>query len=97
MNIINIEKSPLSNRRYRIYLLNGKHYDIGLNECKYYIDHGDKKLRELHYGLFNKYTKHICSQLISGRILYETFILNGCTTDIIKNVNFYNNEILRRF
>ena len=97
MNIINVENSPLRNRRYRIYLLNGERYDIGFKSCKYYIDNGNKELRKLYYGLFDKNAKRICSQLISSQLLYETFILNGGTTNIIKNINFYNNEILRSF
>jgi hypothetical protein len=97
MNIINIENSPLRNRRYRIYLLNGERYDVGFKKCKYYIDNGNKDLRKFYYTVFDKNAKHICSKLIPCQLLYETFILNGATTNIIKNINFYNNEILRSF
>lgn len=97
MNIINIENSPLRNRRYRIYLLNGDRYDVGFKKCKYYIDNGDKNLRKFYYTVLDKNAKHVCNELIPCQLLYETFILNGATTNIIKNINFYNKEILRSF
>lgn len=97
MNIINIEKSPLRNRRYRIYLLNGERYDVGFIKCKYYIDTGDKELRNFYYALMNHKIKQKLISLTPSSLLYETFILNGGTTDLIKNINFFNKEILRRF
>lgn len=97
MNIINIEETPLRNRRYRIFLLDGTKYDIGTKKDEYYIDHGNKEMRRLYYINLDKKALRICSRLQSSAQLYETFILNGATTDIIKNVNFYNREILRSF
>lgn len=97
MNIINIEKSPLRNRRYRIYLLNGERYDVGFIKCKYYIDTGDKELRNFYYSLISHKIKQKLISLTPSPLLYETFILNGGTTDLIKNINFFNKEILRRF
>ncbi len=97
MNIINIEDCPLRNRRFRIFLLDGTKYDVGTKKGEYYIDHGNKELRRTYYTNLNKKALRICSKLQSGALLYETFILNGATTDIIKNINFYNREILRSF
>jgi hypothetical protein len=91
--IINIEDSPLRNRRFRIYLLNGDHYDVGFKKCKYYIDHHNKLKRELFYNLFNIETKNIILTLNPSQLLYETFILNGHSKNIINNINFFNKEI----
>lgn len=97
MNIINIEETPLRNRRFRVFLLDGTKYDIGTKKGEYYIDHGNKEIRTSYYIHLDKKALRVCRRLQSGAQLYETFILNGPTTDIIKNVNFYNREILRNF
>ena len=95
--IINIEKSPLRNRRYRTYLLNGDRYDVGFVKCKYYVDTGDKELRNFYYALMSKEIKQKIISLTPSPLLYETFILNGATKNLIKNINFFNKEILRNF
>jgi len=91
--IINIEDSPLRNRRFRIYLLNGNHYDVGFKKSKYYIDHHNQLKRELYYGLFNDDAKKTIMTLKPSQLLYETFILNGYSKNIINNINFFNKEI----
>lgn len=92
MFIINIEESPLRNRRYRIFLINGNHIDIGFKDCNYYIDNANKKERNLFYKILDKEQKHLIMTCKPSQLLYETFILNGYSTDLIKNINFYNQE-----
>ncbi len=58
MFIINYEKSPLRSRRYRIYLINGDHVDIGFKKSKYFIDNGNKEYRALNYALLNQKQKN---------------------------------------
>ena len=94
MFIINIEKSPLRNKRYRVYLINGDHYDIGFKSCYYYIDNRDKNNRSFFYKMMSDDAKNKLKKLIPSELLYETFILNGGTTNIIRNINFFNQEIL---
>jgi len=94
MFIINIEPSPLRNRLYRIFLINGKSLDIGSNSCDYFILHQNKKKLYNHLSLFSDKERQIISSLQSSQLLYETFILNGYSTDLIKNINFFNLEIL---
>jgi hypothetical protein len=91
--IINIEDSPLRNRRFRIYLLNGNHYDVGFKKCKYYIDNHNKLRRDLYYGLLNNDAKNTLMTLKPSQLLYETFILNGGSKNIINNINYFNKEI----
>ena len=95
--IINIENSPLRNRRFRIFFLNGEHYDIGFKKCQYYIDHHDKLKRELYYTAFNKSSKIAIISLKPSQLLYETFILNGPSKNIIDNINFFNKEIIEEY
>lgn len=92
--IINIEECPLRNRQFRLFFLNGKHYDIGFKKCSYYIDHHDKLKRNLYYSLFNESSKNAIRSLKPSQLLYETFILNGYSKNIINNINFFNNKIL---
>lgn len=95
--IINIEKSPLRNKRYRIYLINGDHYDIGFNKCSYYIDNKDKVQREMFFQFLclDKNTMKTIQQLKPSQVLYESFILNGPSKNLINNINFFNKEILK--
>lgn len=95
--IINIEKSPIRNKRFRIYLLNGDKYDIGNINSSFYIDHKNKSQREMFYKLLNSKCKNIISTLTPCPLLYETFILNGFSKNIINNINFFNKEILSYF
>lgn len=95
--IINIEKSPIRNKKFRIYLLNGNKIDFGNDNCHYYIEHKNKKKREIFYKLLNNETKNLLTTLIPSQLLYETFILNGYSKNIIKNINFFNKEILGYF
>jgi hypothetical protein len=94
MYIINIEKSPLRNRRYRIFLSDGDYYDIGFKSCYYYVDTGDHKVHDFFYKMMTNKERNTLLKLIPCQLLYESFILNGYSTDLIKNINFFNKEIL---
>jgi len=94
MFVLNIENSPLRNRLYRVFLINGDHIDIGDMKTFYYTDHQDYKRREKY---FNSLTNEQIIELQSlkpSRLLYEFFLLNGFSKDIIKNINFYNKHFL---
>lgn len=91
--VIDIENSPLRNRRFRIFLLNGDHYDVGFKKCLYYIDDHNKLKRELFYAMFNESAKKTIMTLKPSQLLYETFILNGPSKNVINNINFFNKEI----
>jgi hypothetical protein len=95
MFIINIEPSPLRNRLYRIFLIDGSTCDIGNKYRDYYLCHCDKKKRNRELGLLNEKEINMIKTLEPSQLLYETFILNGYSRDIIKNINFYNKEILK--
>lgn len=95
--IINIEESPIRNKKFRIYLLNGTKIDFGNETSYYYIEHQNKKQREIYYKLLNNESKELIASLKPSQILYETFILNGYSKNIIKNINFFNKQILNYF
>lgn len=90
MFVLNIENSPVRNRLYRVFLINGDHIDIGDMKTFYFTDHNNEKRRDKY---FNKLTNEQIIELQSlkpSRLLYEFFLLNGFSKDIIKNINFYN-------
>jgi hypothetical protein len=94
MFIINIELSPVRNKLYRLYLIDGNSIDIG-NKClNYYICHQNKEKLFHTLSLLSDKEKQIISSLKPSQLLYETFILNGYSVDLIKNINFFNQEIL---
>jgi hypothetical protein len=67
--IVNIEPSPLRNRKYRIFLLDGTHYDVGLKKFKYYVDHHDTKMRYLYYVLLTNEVKEKIISLKPSHVL----------------------------
>jgi hypothetical protein len=77
-------------------LLNGNHFDIGFPKCSYFIDNEDKIQRELFFNFLfnNKDAVKTIRLLKPSQVLYECFILNGYSNDLIKNINFFNKEIL---
>lgn len=90
MFIINIEPSPLRNKKFRLFFINGNSMDIGLKNHEYYIDNGNKNFRNLIYSVMQDDVKKNIINNKHHLLLYETFILNGPTTNLIKNINFYN-------
>jgi len=94
MFIINIEISPFKNRLYRLYLIDGNHIDIGNKIDSYYVCHQNRKKLYYHLSLLSYKERQIISSLKPSQLLYETFILNGYSADLIKNINFFNQEIL---
>ena len=92
--IINIEVSPKKDRRYRVYMLDGSHMDIGnVNRLDEYIDTGDKKARANYYHSLDAVERREFLKLKASRVVIEACLLNGASTNIIKNIN-YLNEIL---
>jgi len=91
--IINYEKSPISTCRIRLFFANGKRMDIGCKEHTYYYIDCNTTRRTAYYGSLGLeewtklYTRTPC------RLLFESIILNGKYTDIVKNINLYNDCI----
>jgi hypothetical protein len=94
MFVINVENSPIRNRVYRVYLINGDHIDIGNMKTFYYIDHNNKQKRNEYFASLNKTDKKVIQSLRPTPLLYEFFLLNGYSKNIISNINFFNQEIL---
>lgn len=94
MFIINIELSPLRNRLYRVYLIDGTCCDIGNKYREFYVLHHDRKKRNRDLSLLTRKEIEMLRSMRPSQLLYETFILNGYSRDIIKNINFFNQEIL---
>jgi hypothetical protein len=91
--IINITDSPKKNKRLRITMDNGKHYDFGLDTGSTYIDHHDKVKRynywARHYG--NQKEKALIDSLTPSNSLFSAYILWGPYTNIEDNIRYLNN------
>ena len=91
--IIDYGFSPRKNKRYRVYMNDGKHYDFGLDGVsKNYLDHKDKTKRDnyrrRHYA--NKIEKHLIDNLIPSPALFSYYILWGNSSDITENIRALN-------
>ena len=91
--IINIVESPRKNKRYRVYLNDGKYYDFGLYGGDTYIDHHDENKRENYRKRHYAQEKHFIDKLIPSPSLFSYYILWGDSTDINKNIEKLNRLI----
>ena len=94
MFVINVENSPIRNRVYRVFLINGDHVDIGDLKTFYYVNHKNKYKREQYFQSLTKTEIKVIQTLKPTQLLYEFFLLNGYSKNIINNINFFNQEIL---
>ena len=94
--IIDIKNSPVKNKRYRVFLDNGKHYDFGLKGSKTYLDHQNKYLRDNYHKrhLGNEKERYLIENSIISPALLSFYILWGGYTDINNGIKYLNN-ILR--
>ena len=99
MKIIKLIKSPRKNKRFRVYLDNGEHYDFGLDTGSTYIDHRDKEKREnyraRHMG--NLSEKYLIENLIPSPALFSYWLLWGDSVLLeqnLKNLNKMFKKIL---
>jgi hypothetical protein len=99
MKIIKLIKSPRKNKRFRVFLDNGEHYDFGLDTGSTYIDHRDKEKREnyraRHMG--NLSEKYLIENLIPSPALFSYWLLWGDSVLLeqnLKNLNKMFKKIL---
>ena len=90
--ITKIEKSPLKNKRFRVYLDNNKYYDFGFINGSTYIDHYDKNKRtnylKRHYA--NPTEKYLIDNLIPSPSLFSAFLLWGHYRSLNQNIDYLN-------
>lgn len=91
--IIKIEKSPIKNKRFRVYMDNGKHYDFGFSTGSTFIDHKDPVLKKnyLKRHLANPIERELINNLVPSPALFSAFLLWGKYTDLQKNIDYLNN------
>jgi hypothetical protein len=92
MFVINVENSPIRTKVYRVYLINGDHIDIGDMKTFYFVNHGNKKKREEYFNSLTSRDIKVIQSLKPTQLLYEFFLLNGYSKNIINNINFFNQE-----
>lgn len=81
MKIVSWEASPRQNKKYRVYLSNGKHVDFGHRGYQHYkdstplklyshLDHGDAERRRRYYARHNKDYPQYSADWMSKRFLW---------------------------
>jgi hypothetical protein len=90
--IINITNSPKKNKRFRVYMDNGKHYDFGLDTGSTYIDHHDKSKRMAYISrhLGNLSEKRLIDNLVPSPSLFSMVLLWGPYNNIEDNIRYLN-------
>jgi hypothetical protein len=90
--IVAYQESPLKNKRIRIFLNDGRHYDFGLKGGMTYIEHRNEKIRENYWKrhLGNKTEKKLIENLIPSPALFSAYILWGKYFNIDENIKMLN-------
>lgn len=92
MKIIDLIDSPRKNKRFRVFLDDGHHYDFGLLNGNTYIDHHDKRKRDAYRArhMSNKNEKELIDNLVPSPALFSMVLLWGASTDLDKNIRLLN-------
>ncbi len=93
--IVNIEKSHVKNKRYRVTLDTGKTYDFGLLGGETYIDHHDKIKRQnywaRHYA--NPAEKELIDNFTPSPATFSAYLLWGNHKTLDKNIAELNRHM----
>ena len=92
VKIIEVIDSPKKNKRFRVYMDDGKHYDFGLDTGSTYIDHHDKQKRLAYIArhLGNLSEKRLIDNLVPSPALFSMVLLWGKYTNIDDNIRYLN-------
>jgi hypothetical protein len=92
--IIDIQNSPTKNKRYRVFIDNGKHYDFGQKDGHTFIDEGNVKKRTEYWQrhIANKKEFNLVRNLVPSPALFSAMLLWGTSTSLKENINYLNHE-----
>jgi hypothetical protein len=96
--IVKLVESPKQNKRYRVYMDNGKYWDFGYKNditgdfAYTYIDGASvtTKKNYLKRHLGNPREQQLIENLVPSASLFSAFLLWGKYRDIAENVRFLN-------
>jgi hypothetical protein len=99
MQITKIEASPIKNKRYRVTMTDGKHYDFGLKNGSTYLEHKDpvKRTNYLKRHMGNETEKYLIENYIPSPSLFSALLLWGYSTDLDKNIKFLNSAFRKLY
>lgn len=90
--IVDIQRSPLIMKRFRVFMDDGRHFDFGLKGGSTYLDHHNKQIRQnywkRHYA--NPVEKDLIDNLVPSPSLFSAFLLWGSHTSLEKNIKELN-------
>ena len=90
MQIIKIVGSTRKNKRYRVYMDDGRHFDFGLKFGDTYIDNKNKIKRENYRKRHYAQEKKLIDNLIPSPSVFSYWILWGDSVDIHDNIKALN-------
>ena len=90
--IVAIQNSPTKDKRYRVFMNTGKHFDFGLKDGHTYIDDGDVKKRTDYWRrhIANKKENDLIRNLIPSPALFSAMLLWGTSTSLKENIKQLN-------
>ncbi len=91
--IIDIQKSPKKNKRFRVTMDNGKKYDFGYVSGSTYIDNLSREKRSayLKRHMANKIEYKLITELVPSPALFAAYLLWGPYETIDDNITNLNN------
>ena len=92
VEIIDFTESPKPNKRFRITLEDGSHWDFGAKSGQTYIDEGNetKRANYLKRHLANPTERKRIENVIPSPALFSAVLLWGHSTDLIENIKHLN-------
>jgi len=95
MTIVEIVKSPIKHKRYRVILSNNKHYDFGLEGATTYLDGATDQTRENYWKrhLGNKTEANLINNYTPSPACFSAYLLWGDSRDIHKNIKTLNKSL----
>lgn len=90
--IVKIINSPIRNKRYRVFMDNGKFYDFGYKHGFTYIDGENERARNnyLKRHMANETEKTLIDNLVPSPSLFSAYLLWGKYPDLYKNIDYLN-------
>ena len=92
LQIIKVEYSPTSTKRFRVFLNNGDTYDYGDKNAETFLDHHSTERRQRYQDrhLANPQEKHLIENIIPSPALFSYYLSWGRSVKIQDNIKDLN-------
>jgi len=97
-------KSPLNNKRFRVWMKNGEHFDYGYKSpegktAKTFIDGATPQKRSAYIArhLGNRTERYRIEKLIPSPALFSFYLLWGSSQDFYENFDHLNEMFKKKY